>query len=239
MKQSIQRFFHGSSARKYLLPCFAVILIVGTMFGIRMLSHKTVHVSGVLEYKSMDDLFSQSSLVAVGQLTGTPKAIRVQHVSEDSAANFTDYTFTISSILRGKADGDTVTVRVFGGTANNVKEIYDESPSFAEKEPYLLFLYQPGMGGGYNTTGDYYYICGTNQGVLSMDANGCYVSVHGEKLSDAQLNDINSSVPVDENYSRAQFLENQKLNLANGFISQEEYDTLISSMDTYAAIISK
>ena len=51
-------------------------------------------------------------------------------------------------------------------------------------------------------------------------------------------------IPLDDHafwkyVHRDQFLENQRLNLANGFISQAEYDTLIGSMDKYAEVISK
>lgn len=239
MKQSIQAVLHSRSTRKYLISVLAVVLVIGGLFGIRSLSHETVHVSGLLEYKSVDDLFSQSSLVAVGRITGHSDAFRVQHVSEDSAVNFTDYTFTISSLLQGQSDTNTVTVRVLGGTANHITEIYDESPSLFEDETYLLFLYQPGMGGAYNTAGDYYYICGVNQGVFSVDASGRYVSVHGEALPEAHLASANRNASVNENFSRDQFLENQRLNLANGFISQEEYDALISSMDEYAEVVSE
>ena len=55
----------------------------------------------------------------------------------------------------------------------------------------------------------------------------------------AQLSSANHTASVNETFSRDQFLENQRLNLANGFISQAEYDTLIGSMDEYAEVISK
>lgn len=239
MKQFVATILHGRSSRKLLISVLAIALVIGGGFGLRALSHETVHVSGLLEYKSVDDLFCQSSLVAVGQITGQSDAFRVQHVSEDSAVNFTDYTFSISSLLQGQPDTDTVTVRVLGGTANNITEIYEESPSFVENETYLLFLYQPGMGGAYNTAGDYYYLCGSNQGVFSADASGRYVSVHGEVLPDAQLASAGQNASVNENFSRDQFLENQQRNLTNGFISQEEYNALIDSMDEYAEVISK
>ena len=238
-KQSIQMILQRSPKRKYLVSLLAVVLVVGGVFGLRALSHETVYISGLQEDKSVDDLFAQSSLVAVGQITGHSDAIRVQHVTEDNAVNFTDYTFSISSLVQGQPDTDTVTVRVLGGTAGNVTEVYEESPIFSDGETYLLFLYQPGMGGAYNTAGDYYYLCGVNQGVYTADSNGRYVSSHGEVLPLAQLSAANHTASVNETFSRDQFLENQRLNLANGFISQAEYDTLIGSMDKYAEVISK
>ena len=79
-KQSIQMILQRSPKRKYLVSLLAVVLVVGGVFGLRALSHETVYISGLLEYKSVDDLFAQSSLVAVGQITGHSDAIRVQHV---------------------------------------------------------------------------------------------------------------------------------------------------------------
>ena len=162
MKQSIQTILQRGPKRKYLVSLLAVVLVVGGVFGLRALSHETVYISGLLEYKSVDDLFAQSSLVAVGQITGHSDAIRVQHVTEDNAVNFTDYTFSIFSLVQGQPDTDTVTVRVLGGTAGNVTEVYEESPIFSDGETYLLFLYQPGMGGAYNTAGDYYSVSYTH-----------------------------------------------------------------------------
>ena len=239
MKQLRQRALQWSSTRKYLVFLLAVVLVVGGAFGIRVLTHETVHISGLLEYKSADDLFAQSSLVAVGQITEKGDAIRVQHVTEKSAGNFTDYTFAISSLIQGQPVADTVTVRVRGGTAGNVTEICEESPRFSEGETYLLFLYQPGMGGAYHTAGDYYYLCGLDQGVYTADSSGRYVSVYGETLSSARLAAAKGAGSVNKTFARDQFLENQRRNLANGFITQAEYDALVDSMDTYAEVISK
>ena len=79
-KQSIQMILQRRPKRKYLVSLLAVVLVVGGVFGLRALSHETVYISGLLEYKSVDDLFAQSSLVAVGQITGHSDAIRVHRL---------------------------------------------------------------------------------------------------------------------------------------------------------------
>ena len=43
--------------------------------------------------------------------------------------------------------------------------------------------------------------------------------------------------PVDSDSLREEFVENQQANLANGFITQEEYDAAIAGMNTYATVV--
>ena len=61
--------------------------------------HETAYISGLLAPVSTDDLFSQSSLVVRGQVSGRSDSFQIQSPS-GSVANFTDYYFTIDNILR-------------------------------------------------------------------------------------------------------------------------------------------
>ena len=49
--------------------------------------------------------------------------------------------------------------------------------------------------------------------------------------------DSEESKPVDENYFRNEYIENQKRNLQNGFITQQEFDDMMANIDTYATIV--
>ena len=116
------------------------------------------------------------------------------------------------------------------------KESRAPPPELAGEE-YLLFLNQPSMGGAFHTLGDYYYITGVTQGVFQEGTAGLYTSQSGDTLSPIQLAMTRSVPPVDSDSLREAFVENQQANLANGFITQEEYDAAIAGMNTYATVV--
>lgn len=227
--------------RKKLILFLTVITVtIATIaIGFIKFAPKTVYISGTLVERNFEDLYEQSALIALGTVTEKSEAFRIQNVS-GSIANFTDYSFKINSTLRGNADNDTVTVRVQGGTVGNYTEIYEFSPDLEKNKEYLLFLYKPGRGGAYNTEGDYYYVLGLTQGSFSEDQTGNFISQSGEKLTHDNLIatlDSKESKPVDENYFRNEYIENQKRNLQNGFITQQEFDDMMANIDTYATIV--
>ena len=176
--------------------------------------------------------------MAVGQITGHSDAIRVQHVTEDNAVNFTDYTFSISSLVQGQPDTDTVTVRVLGGTAGNVTEVYEESPIFRMEKPISSSSTSPAWVGLITQPGTTTTSAGSIRGSTRQTATAA-MSLPMARCCLWHSSAANHTASVNETFSRDQFLENQRLNLANGFISQAEYDTLIGSMDEYAEVISK
>lgn len=233
MKPFVPRF----SKRKGAAILAIAALVICLPLGLRALTHETVYVDGSLAYYSVDDLFAGSTLVVSGTITGEPESLRVRHASVDMETNFTDYTLAVENVYRGQAAGDTLTVRVYGGTAGNVTEIYTPAPQLTAGEEYLLFLNQPGMGGAFNTPGDYYYLTGVTQGVFQADAAGQYTSQSGDTLSPTRLAAARSAAPGDAPSPREEFVENQQANLANGFLTQEEYDAAIAGMDTYATVV--
>lgn len=211
-------------------------LVVSIAFLINIMSMKTVHISGTLAEKSLDDLFEQSALVVTGNVSGKSNAFQIKSVS-GSVANFTDYQFTIDNALRGFSEDNVITIRVQGGTVGNYTEICEFSPDLVQNHEYLLFLYKPGRGGAYNTAGNYYYILGLTQGAFEKDETGNFVSFSGESLRDEVLISSHNAVPVDEGYFRNEYIDNQRKNLENGFITQEEYDELMANIDQYATIV--
>ena len=196
-------------------------------------------VEGALAYVSVPELFQDASLIVEGTVVGNTDAFRIESVS-GNFGNYTDYQFQINSVLRGEpANGaDSVDIRVQGGTVGNVTEEYSGSPEFEVGENYLVFLYQPGRGGSFNTEGDYYYVLGLCQGVFAKDENEQYLSQSGEKLTDDYLIQPINDVPVDPDHFRNEYIENQRRNLENGFLTQEEFDQLMRDIDVYAEIVS-
>lgn len=201
--------------------------------------HFFCRVDGVLEYVGIPDLFKESTLIVEGTISGNTDAFQIKSVS-DSIANFTDYHFDISSVIQGNLNSDTysIDIRVEGGTVGNYTEEYTGSPSFEVGKDYLVFLYQPGRGGGFNTEGDYYYVLGLCQGVFSKDGNEEYISQSGETLSNDYFVLAISDDPNDPDYFRDEYIENQKRNLDNGFISQDEFNQLMDNIDEYATILA-
>lgn len=203
----------------------------------------TIH--GILEEKTEDQLFEQSSLIVVGSVKNNGSAFRVES-NTGSLCNFTDYTLEIETVLRGECEKRTLTVRVQGGTAGGVTEVYSPAPDLESGKDYLLFLYQPARGGSFNTTGDYYYILGLTQGIFQK-----YEDVFGEKNADVYVSqddyemtyghvkDRANEYPVDKQYFRNEYIDNQKNNLENGFISQSEFESAMKTIDVYATIVSE
>lgn len=228
--------------RKALPPAFAVALVLLAAFWFpRSLSAPeeepiTQVVEGCLAYVSVSDLFKEATLIAEGTVSGHTDGFQIESVS-GSVANFTDYHFKISSLLRGDIDGETLDIRTKGGTVGNYTEVYTGSPEWTDGEEYLVFLYQPGRGGSFHTEGDYYYVLGLCQGVFSKGPDGQYVSQAGEELSGETLVLLADDGPVDPLYFRNQYIENQKGNLENGFLTQEEFDLLMQNIDKYAVIL--
>jgi|GEM_PF-1577733 len=187
--------------------------------------------------KTIDDLFTQSSLAVTAEYTGGYNCIRI--FGDRLIGNFTDYVFEITVALRGAPEEKRITVRVEGGSEGGFEELNSSSPSFEAGKEYLLFLYRPGMGGGYNTEGDYYYILGRNQGTFSEEKPGIYVSqdVGATQLEWEYILENANRHPIDEDYFRTEFIENQKLNLETGLITQQEYDDRMQTIDRYAAIV--
>lgn len=214
-----------------------ILFLLLALVGINFFTQKTVYISGLLEEKTLDDLTEQASLVAIGTVEEDYESFQIESVY-GSEANYTDYEFVISSVLRGTSEEDSVTVRVQGGTVGNYTEIYEGSPDLEVEQVYLLFLYRPARGGSYNTKGDYYYVLGLNQGVFTEN-DGNYASQSGTTLPTEELLTMISeeTEPVNENYFREEYISNQKINLENGFISQEEYDSLMENIDVYATIL--
>jgi hypothetical protein len=232
---------HLYNTGKIVVSIVVLVMIVSAMMFFSWKNDKSPvgdvhHFQGLLEEKSVDDLFEQSSLAVVGVVTGTSAGFQIRSPS-GSIANFTDYYVSVSDLIRGSTDGEMITVRVQGGTAEGITEIYEPTATLEEGEEYLLFLYQPGRGGAFNTEGDYYYVLGLSQGVFSSNDSSHFVSQSGTVLAQETLVSRAMEKPVDEDYFRNEFINNQELNLENGVITLEEYNEAMENLDVYATIV--
>ena len=199
---------------------------------------ETVHISGQLAEQDLDSLMHAAQVVCEATVLERQREFQVQSPGK-SVANFTNFTLRVEKCYRGKAYADEVTVRVPGGTVDRYQEIYTESPKLEAGKSYLLFLYNPGYGGAFNTGTDYYEVLGLAQGIYTADG-GRFVPQLGDTITEEEFENALESVadqPVDMDYFRREFIENQKGNLRSGFITQEEYNQAMQEMDVYAKII--
>jgi hypothetical protein len=129
-----------------------------------------------------------------------------------------------------------------------VKVIAEDAPVLEIGQKYVVFLYHPGRGGGYNTQGNYFYVTGASQGVYEesseSDGESGYVltrqSADGATLTQEELIAQIATVEASNIPHRTRmeiFSENIAKNLESGFISAEEYDQLLEDAQTYAQII--
>lgn len=193
-------------------------------------------VDGIIEEKNEDQLFQQSSLIVRGTVEES-YSFQVESVS-GGIGNYTDYVIQVEDVYRGEHVDDSLTVRIQGGTAGGVIEVHTAGPVINYGEEYILFLYQPGRGGSFHTEGEYYYILGLTQGIFSEDEEGIYVPQKGEAISIERIVERANEYPVDLDYFRNEYIENQKQNLQNGFITEDEYIEMMDEVDVYASVIT-
>lgn len=215
----------------------------------------TVQKSGLIEEYTYEDLIQEAPVIVVGQVVGFSDPFQIIPVYGGDPSIFTDVSFQVDHVLRGEGSlGKVLNIRKEGGQINGLQVIVEESPDLELGHSYLLFLYQPKMGGGFNTLGDYYYVLGMEQGVFpltrdeelnphqleSLELNnglGVETSLHEMEKDLNTLSPSQKSHAENENKVKESFLANQEANLASGFITQEEYDRLLKESQVYAEII--
>lgn len=208
----------------------------------------TVEKEGVLEGYTYKDLLDRTPVIIMAHVKKISDPIQIIPVSGATPSNFTDYTLSVDEVLRGEVNvDDEIVVRIEGGETNGLNVVVEESPALLTDGKMLMFIYQPNMGGAYNTTGDYYYIQGVNQGVFTNEEHdeNSYINYSGNIAItlDALRTDLltmsrgRTMSATDEDRVYKEFLENQRRNLENGFITQEEYEQLLKDVQSYATIV--
>ena len=237
------------------LMAFAAIVLLMTISGTpddppAEQAPQTMHKSGLIEGYTYEDLLEKSPVIVLGRVAEQADPVQIMAAGNGGVSNFTDYTVEVLDGLRGGfSSGDELTVRVEGGEANGLNVVVEEAPELHEDDVFLMFLYAPEMGGGYNTQGDYYYVVGVNQGLFE-NAENVSASEAEEGATLVNPTDISLTLPslkadlsarsgqvTASAGSYEEFLENQQKNLESGFITQEEYDRLLEEVGQYATIV--
>ena len=225
------------SMGKKAVPLVVVVLVLTWILLARFWATRTEYINGQLPEMTAEDLFAQSSLAVRGTVTEIGPSFAVESAS-GMRLIYTDYTVAVAEAVRGTA-GETVTVRIPGGTVGRLEQIYTIGPELSIGEEYLLFLYQPNMGGGFNTAGDYCYVLGLTHGVLTSADGETWTDQEGQTLHLPQALAAYGSFPIDRDYARRTFVESQQESLAQGRITREEYDQRMAELEVYAVIVTE
>lgn len=198
--------------------------------------------SGALKEFTYDDLLNNSTLIVQAKLTGKSDSFKIKPVFGESTSIFTDYYFAVDDVLLGDFDSTTsLKVRMEGGRLDDQLLIAEEAPIFEKGEEVILFLYQPNMGGGYNTNDDScYYITGLNQGVFYDAGDLDFVDCKNQRVSYSDLKTTTERMEVtsaSQNRLYTTFIKNAKENLKTGMITQRDYDRMMNEINQYATII--
>ncbi len=205
----------------------------------RMLQPVYIHTS--LAERSMDELLSDSTVIATGKITGGPHGVEIEHATVPGLTRiYSEYDFTIDQVLKGQPYAETVSVRVLGGSVGLFTEVYDGSPQLNQEDEYLLFLVNENCGGAYHTEGDYYRLFGQVQGAYVLGEDAVYRNVGtGEELPGEALISPHLEEEPDPDYYREKQLETYRGNYERGMDSLEEYKENVRSLDQYAKIVKK
>lgn len=120
--------------------------------------------SGSIVGYSIPEMMERSSLIVYGEVAEIFETIAIEDVN-GGIVLMTEMTITPIETFRGDTQ-NTITVRLLGGHIGNRYDEYAEVPEFQRNDHWLLFLYQPNVGGSQNTEGDYYYLSGLYQGAF-------------------------------------------------------------------------
>lgn len=211
--------------------------------------NEQVYVDILLPEITQEDLKKESDLIVTGEIADAGKGIVIEK-ADGARETYTDYTFAIHDVLKGEPTGEQVTVRVLGGKTN-LGELIPASvsvPVFEKENAYLLFLYQPKMGGGFNTLGDYYYVLGQSQGSYDLAGDTAALSETYRSQFDSSLTFQSADLKTDLVRNQATYqhspqdyreiaLANAKANLESGFFTEDEYRNILKQFDEYATII--
>lgn len=208
------------------------------------------YISGTLATYEYNDLLNYSTLIVRATVNSQSEVFQIQPVSGGDPSNFSDFTLKITDVFWGnKNTGDEITVRVQGGSTNGLNVVVEDAPDYQVGDDVLVFLYQPNMGTGYNTMGDYYYTLGLYQGAFFANTssninsnntefvnnNGTTISLN--EITAASVQQARTTTSTNENRLYNDYLQSLNNNLEAGIISQEEYNQLLAESQIYATVL--
>ncbi len=157
-----------------------------------------------LEKMSIDDLIAKSDLVVIGWVDtvhpsrwntsdgNLPDDVTVETISSDMII-FTDISFHISDILKGKTEQSQVRVRIFGGEVKQDRMTISGEPSLIAGQTYLLFL-SPDTGLTSEIEPGHFLVTGAIQGAYQISGDKA-ISVSDEWLLQDLVDYIRKSSP--------------------------------------------
>ena len=223
-----------------------------------MQSNKTTSFSGgyVIAY-SLPEILEQSTVIVRGKVLGFDY-LTIKD-KDDSVVIWTDYYVEVEDVLRGEPNDDDglITISSMGG--ENDDEIWLNKDSILRVgQEYLFFLlkYAHGYGSFVENEHDYYIVGGcigafTAGNETAKKEDGTEVPKYFTPYTPTSLcsdpieylpfldeiAEYNETNPVDPEYHDKQYRANMEANLAEGMITQKEFDDFLSTMDTYAEIL--
>lgn len=217
-------------------------------------SGSTAQTSSALMPMEGVDLNAASSLVVRGVASKEYREVLVQDAAGASApVCFTERDFEILEVYRGETSSETITIRTKGGSKDDINEaaadgvtvwVEDESQetSFAAGYEYILYLYKPNFGGGWQTKDDYYLCVSDAQGVLSLGSDGLFYSRDHVNVVDPnsfaqEMTEINNTVPIDYDYHKNEMINALTSNYEAGIYNEELYQRELSLLEVYATVV--
>jgi hypothetical protein len=206
---------------------------------------KKVIISGLLVAKDIPLLIMESDIIVFGKVIEASNPIKIRPVGGGDYSLFTDYYFKPIEVLKSSEFFDNISkipVRIQGGVTDDLIVFHEGEPKLEIGNEYILFLFRPGMGAGYNTEGDYYYVTGATQGTYTFVINDTIQELVPQLGAQSlTMNELKQQI---SNFSNVAvktkmevFQENLLKNIESGFISEDEYSIFLDEVNTYATII--
>lgn len=140
--------------------------------------YDTVYLTGSLVGYDLEGLTRESTVIVTGRFVGKSDSIKVAHATAPEWTQiYTDYHFEIENVIKGQPYDQTVSVRLEGGVVGKERMVAECVPKLNFEDEYLLFLYNTGLGGAFETEDDYYSIRGVHQGAFALEEDGACRSV--------------------------------------------------------------
>ncbi len=224
-----------------VICCFVALSLVIGYFVIDNV-FETVEVSGLLPARTEQEMIEKSHLIVKGTFEDKSKAFQVRSADQTEESNFTDYYLTVEEVYRGDAvAGDIIAVRIQGGFVGTVNVVSDMDPEINVGDTVFVYLYQPGIGGGFETKEDYYYVLNGIDGLFHYDGATTLVNPKTKQTKNiseikVDIQRVNQTTPVNKNWVYEEFLENAKKNLENGFITEKEFNETMNEQQTYGTV---
>jgi len=194
-----------------------------------------------------DALAEQSSLVVRGTVSDVTDLLLIQGVQGGDPAYFINSYFDVLEVYRGETDGASIPIRELCTQYllqedGSVSEASLSSATLLPGEEYILFLYKPNYGGGWNTADDFFQIVGFNQGAFLREEvdvfrNASYEeALYAESIAQ-EMATINEATPIDYDFHKKLLEEGLQANFESGFITEQYYEQALEEQGLYATII--